>query len=158
MAHNSTRYTYAGIAALFLLSGLVTAVFSGSLAALASHARLPEVLTVGLVVPTFTWAVQLSASRLLLREEQRKCYWGSLGVVCLIGSFALLPAGVVNLVAASPRLWFSAANVLVSAALMGAILFRLCAARGLSLWWPLSWCLTICTNMAIFVTVSRHWW
>ena len=58
-------------------------------------AELTEVLAVGMLVPSFTWAVQLSASGLALSAAQRKLYWGDLGRICLLGSVALLPAGKV---------------------------------------------------------------
>jgi hypothetical protein len=37
--------------------GAVTALFSGSLAALASHAGVVDVMTVGMLVVCFTWIV-----------------------------------------------------------------------------------------------------
>jgi len=54
----------------------------GPLAALASHAGLVEVLTVGMLVPCFTWIVQLGASGLVLPAAERRLYWGDLGRIC----------------------------------------------------------------------------
>ena len=54
-------------------------MFSGSLAALASHADLVEVLTIGMLVPCFTWVVQLGASAFALPPAYRRLYWGDLG-------------------------------------------------------------------------------
>ena len=39
-----------------------TLVFAGSLAAMARNAELAEVLMVGMIVPSFTWVVQITAS------------------------------------------------------------------------------------------------
>jgi len=140
------------------LGGAITAIFSGSLAWLTDRAALTEVLAVGMVVPSFTWAVQLSASGLRLGPAERRLYWGDLGHICLIGSVALLPAAVVNLaLPAAPR-WISAANVLASVALMGVELFRTTSRHAIAVAWPISWCLTISLNMAIFLWTSWRWW
>ncbi|HEY2882483.1 MAG TPA: hypothetical protein VGJ15_08620, partial [Pirellulales bacterium] len=80
--------------ALFIVGALVTALFSGSLGALAAHAGMAEVLWVGMVVPSFTWVVQISICYLLLAAEPRQLYWNDLGWVCCIGSVALLPAAL----------------------------------------------------------------
>lgn len=143
---------------LFLLGGVVTAVFSGSLFVLTRDVSLIEVLIVGLVVPSFTWVVQATASWFLLPPDARLRYWTDLGWICVLGSLALLPAAAINLLATNPWIWISAANVLVSVAVMAIDLFRRCAAHRVSRWWPVSWCFTICLNMAIFLWTSRHWW
>ena len=59
-------YSLPETAAWFTAGAAVTAVFSGSLAALASHADLAEVLTIGMLVPCFTWVVQFGASAFAL--------------------------------------------------------------------------------------------
>ncbi len=151
-------YSYAATAAWFLAGAVVTAVFSGSLATLAVNASLAEVLWVGMLVPSFTWVVQLSASGLAFPADRRRIYWGDLGRICLIGSFALLPAAVANFCLPGPPLWLSAANVLASVALMAATLFRLSARHGIAIRWPISWCLTITVNMMLFVWSSLDWW
>jgi hypothetical protein len=97
------------VAALFVLGSVVTAVFSGSLAALAVNASFAEVLAIGMIVPCFTWLVQLSASALRLSPPQRRLYWGDLGIICLLGSVALLPGAAINLFVTHPPLWISAA-------------------------------------------------
>ena len=151
-------YSYLTTALLFTLGAVITAVFSGSLATLAVHASLIEVLSVGMIIPSFTWLVQLSASALLLAHAPRRLYWGDLGRICLLGSVALLPAAFVNLLVPQPRLWLSAANVLVSVIFMAGDLFRRSARHGISHWWPISWCLTIALNMTLFAWSSREWW
>jgi hypothetical protein len=146
------------IGQLFLLGCLVTAVFSGSLFVLTRDVSLAEVLIVGLVVPSFTWVVQMSSSWFLLPTDNRTRYWNDLGWICVLGSFALLPAAAVNLLMEHPPAWLSAANVLASVAIMAGDLFRRCAAQRVSWWWPVSWCFTISLNMAIFLWTSWRWW
>lgn len=157
-ADDPPGYSYLQTAIWFAAGGAVTAIFSASLAALTSNAGLTEVLAVGMVVPCFTWVVQLAASGVGLSAKQRRLYWGDLGRVCLLGSVALLPAAIVNLSVSQPSRWLSAANVLASVAIMGADLFRRSARHRTGLGWPLSWCLTITVNMLLFLWVSRRWW
>ena len=149
---------YLSTACWFAAGGFVTAAFSASLAALTSKADLPEVLASGMVIPCFTWVVQLSASAIWLTKGQRRLYWGDLGRVCLVGSVALLPAAISNVILPDPPRWISAANVLVSVAIMGGDLFRRSARHGIGGTWPLSWCLTISVNMLLFLWVSALWW
>jgi hypothetical protein len=151
-------YSILATAAWFTAGAAVTSVFSGSLANLASNAGLVEVLTVGMLVPCFTWIVQLAASGLALPLSHRRQYWGDFGRSCLLGSIALLPAAIANLCLRQPPLWLSAANALASVALMGADLFRRSALHGIAAGWPLSWSLTIIVNMMLFVWSSRKWW
>ena len=129
-----------------------------SLGALTSNAEVPEVFAFGMIIPCFTWAVQLSSSALLLPPHLRRLSWGDLGRVCLIGSVALLPAAVVNFGTVDPPRWVSAANVLVSVAIMAAELFRRSTRHGISPVWPSSWCLMIAVNMLLFLWASAHWW
>lgn len=77
---------------LFIGSFLVTAVFSASLKVFFESVSWREVLTKGLVIPCFTWTIQLLLSAIFLDGRSRLRYWDRLGWVCLIGSIALLPA------------------------------------------------------------------
>lgn len=151
-------YSYGATAGWFLVGGAVTAVFSGSLARLTSRAELVEVLAVGMVVPCFTWIVQFAASAVAMTPLGRRVYWGDLSRVCLLGSVALLPTALANLVLPHPPRWASAANVLVSVAVMGAELFRRSSRHKTPLAWPASWCLTITVNMLLFLWASWRWW
>jgi hypothetical protein len=151
-------YSYPKTAGLFALGAALTAVFSGSLAAIAPGAGRAEVLAVGMVVPSFTWLVQLAASGLRMDGRRRRLYWGDLGRACALGSAALLPAAALNLLAPGPPPWASAANVLASVALMAWDLFRRSSRNGTPRGWPIGWCLTIALNMALFLWVSRGWW
>ena len=151
-------YSYPATVGWFIAGAVVTAVFSGSLAMLAKHAGLVEVLAIGMMVPSFTWVVQMSASALRMMSTKRRLYWGDLGRICLLGSFALLPAAIANLCLPQAPLWLSAANVLASVALMAGDLFRRSARHGIEPGWPISWCLTISVNMSLFVWSSWGWW
>ena len=151
-------YSYLATAIWFLAGGMVTAPFSGSLVMMAKNASFAEVLTVGMIVPSFTWVVQMSAAALLMQAEQRKIYLGDLGRICVLGSFALWPAAIYNLIVAQPLLWLSAANVLASVAVMAIALFRYSAIHNRSNWWPFSWCVTITVNMCLFLLSSWKWW
>ena len=153
-----TGYSYPATAGWFAAGAAVTAIFSSSLAALAAHARLAEVLVVGMLVPSFTWVVQMGVSAARMPGAVRRLYWGDLGRVCLLGSVALLPAAIVNLSLPRAPLWLSGANVLVSVALMGVALFRRSARQGIGPGWPISWCLTISVNMGLFIWSSWGWW
>jgi hypothetical protein len=157
-AETTRGYSLLFTAAWFAAGAAVTAVFSGSLARLAAHANLAEVLAVGMIVPSFTWVVQLGASGLLLPAPKQWFYWGDLGRVCLLGSVALLPAAIANLCTPRTPLWLSAANILASVAIMGAELFRRSSRHGIHPAWPLSWCLTITANMILFGWASWAWW
>jgi len=153
-----TGYSYSETAGWFLAGGAITAIFSGSLAPAAVHSTLFEVLVVGMLVPSFTWIVQMSAAAIRLPEEQRRLYWGDLGRICLLGSVALLPAAIINLCLQPASLWVSAVNVLASVALMALALFQLAGEHGIAPAWPISWCLTIAVNMGLFIWSSWRWW
>jgi hypothetical protein len=151
-------YSYAATAGWFLAGGAVTAVFSGSLARLTSKADLAEVLAVGMIVPCFTWVVQLAASAAAMNSDRRRIYWDDLGRICLLGSVALLPAALANLALAEPPRWASVVNVLLSVVLMAVDLFRRSWRHGTHPAWPASWCLTITVNMLLFLWSSWSWW
>jgi hypothetical protein len=116
------------------------------------------VILTGMIVPCFTWFVQLSASGLLLNGRDRAMYWRELGWACFWGSCALVPMGIANIVdPETPRL-LSAANVLASVAVMAIYLFLKVPQLGLSRLWPASFVVTICVNMCLFLASSWHWW
>lgn len=145
-------------AALFIVGALVTACFSASLYRLTRGVTFSHVLLIGMIVPSFTWLVHLSASWVILPVEASLGYWLILSTVCLIGSAALLPAAIVNVAFAHPPGWLSAVNVLLSVVMMAVVLFCLSASQGHHWLWPASWCLTIAANMTLFVWISSSWW
>lgn len=139
------------IALLFASSFLVTAVFSASLKTFFAAESWTEVLVKGLVIPCFTWTVQLVLSALYLNAERRIVYWTQLGVVCLVGSLALLPAAFVNFAHASPPPSLSALNVLLSVVVMATCLHRRLRARGFAPRWTVGWVVLICINMSLYL-------
>src|SRR5215475_7101783 len=92
---------------LFIGSFLVTAVFSSSLKVFFQAVSWREVLVKGLLIPCFTWTIQLLLSAVFLDGPGRLLYWNRLGWVCLIGSIALLPAAFYNYLNAQPWVWVS---------------------------------------------------
>lgn len=139
------------VAALFALSFPVTAIFSASLKVFFASESWGVVLAKGLLIPCFTWAAQLALSLAYLRGARRVVYWEQLGIVCLAGSAALVPAAVYNYVASSPRPEVSAANVLASVVLMGAMFYGRARARGFRGRWAASWIALICVNMSLYL-------
>lgn len=137
---------------LFIGSFLVTAVFSASLKVFFQEISWREVLIKGLLIPCFTWTVQLLLSAAFLKTDDRLTYWNRLGWVCLIGSFALLPAAFYNLCSATPWVWISILNVLASVMLMAVTLRFLLQRAGFRWLWTLSWFVLIIINMSLYLS------
>jgi len=137
---------------LFIGSFLATAVFSASLKVFFQEVSWREVLIKGLLIPCFTWSVQLLLSAAFLKTQDRLTYWNRLGWVCLIGSIALLPAAFYNLRSASPWVWISIANVLASVAIMAVTLHLLLRRAGFRRLWTLSWVVLIVINMSLYLS------
>jgi len=137
---------------LFIGSFLATAVFSASLKVFFQEVSWREVLIKGLLIPCFTWSVQLLLSAAFLKTQDRLTYWNRLGWVCLIGSIALLPAAFYNLRSASPWVWISIANVLASVAIMAVTLHLLLRRAGFRRLWTLSWVVLIVINMSVYLS------
>jgi hypothetical protein len=137
---------------LFVGSFLVTAVFSASLKVFFQAVEWREVLLKGLLIPCFTWTVQLLLSAAFLDRQSRLKYWNRLGWVCLIGSVALLPAAFYNYLTALPWVWISIVNVLVSVVLMAITLHLLLRRAGFRWLWTLSWVVLIAINMSLYLS------
>lgn len=137
---------------LFVGSFLVTAVFSASLKVFFEAVSWREVLMKGLVIPCFTWTVQLLLSAMFLDKTSRLRYWNRLGWVCLIGSIALLPAAFYNFQTVQPSVWISIANVLASVVLMAVTLHLLLRRDGFRWQWTLSWVVLIVINMTLYLS------
>ena len=137
---------------LFIASFLVTAVFSASLKVFFHAVSWREVLIKGLLIPCFTWTIQLLLSAVFLDGKSRLRYWTVLGWVCLIGSIALLPAAFYNFQTAQPSVWISIANVLVSVLLMAITLHALLRRDGFRWQWTLSWVVLIVINMSLYLS------
>lgn len=108
-------------------------------------------LSKGLLIPCFTWTVQLILSALLLRGERLLEYWKQLGAICLVGSIALLPAAFYNFWVINPLPLISVVNVLLSVAAMCLTLYFRLRPRGFDKRWTIGWTLTILVNMSIYL-------
>jgi hypothetical protein len=137
---------------LFIGSFLVTAVFSASLKAFFQNVSWREVLIKGLLIPCFTWTIQLLLSAVFLDGKSRLRYWNRLGWVCLIGSFALLPAAFYNFLTVQPWVWISIINVLASVILMAITLHTLLRRDGFRRLWTVSWLVLIVINMSLYLS------
>ena len=137
---------------LFTGSFLVTAVFSTSLKVFFQPVSWREVLTKGLLIPCFTWTIQLLLSTAFLDRQSRLKYWSRLGLVCLIGSIALLPAAFYNFLTVQPWVWISIVNVLASVVLMAITLQALLCRDGFRWTWTLSWLVLIVINMSLYLS------
>jgi hypothetical protein len=93
----------------------------------------------------------LLLSVIYLRGARRVVYWEQLGVVCLVGSAALLPAALYNFAAAAPHPAASAANVLASVVLMAALFYARVRRHGFGAHWAASWVALICVNMSLYL-------
>ncbi len=147
--HSKASYTAALI--LFALSFLVTTIFSASLKVFFGEQSWAEVLLKGLLIPCFTWTVLLIVSTIFFQRERRIIFWTQLGVVCLLGSAALLPAALLNLRLRQPPLLASVVNVLFSVALMGVVLYLRLSRYGFGRKWTFGWCGLILINMSFYL-------
>lgn len=142
--------SFKNIVILFVLSFLVTAVFSVSLKKFFAAESWMLNLSKGLLIPCFTWTVQLVLSALLLRGAERVFYWTQLGIICLVGSIALVPAGFYNFAAQTPSPYVSIVSVLLSVAIMCVTLYFLLKPRGYNPLWTIGWTATIIVNMSLY--------
>lgn len=144
------KASFKNIVILFALSFLVTSVFSVSIKTFFPSESWMLNLSKGLLIPCFTWTVQLFLSALLLRGTERLFYWTQLGVICLVGSVALLPAGFYNLAVSAPSPYISIISVLICVAIMCVTLYFLLKPRGYNLLWTIGWTATIIVNMSLY--------
>lgn len=143
------------IGILFILSFLVTAVFSISIKSFFTAESWALNLSKGLLIPCFTWTVQIVLSALLLRGAERFFYWTQLGIICLIGSVALLPAAFYNFATAEPSPFFSIISVLSCVTIMCVTLYFRLKPHKYSLFWTLGWTATIIVNMTLYAYSIR---
>lgn len=136
---------------LFIASVLVTAIFSISLKTFFTVIPWSEVLSKGLLIPCFTWTMQLILSAILLNSARRLIYWTQLGWVCLIGSIALLPSAFYNFLFPQPFVVISVINVLASVALMAVLLHFRLKAREFHGGWTASFVVLIVINMSLYL-------
>jgi hypothetical protein len=136
---------------LFLASFLVTAIFSASLKVFFHDLSWHEVLSKGLLIPCFTWTIQLILSAIFLHSARRLIYWTQLGWVCLIGSVALLPAASYNFIFPQPLVIISVINVLTSVVLMAVSLYFRLRTLEFHWAWTVSWIGLIVINMSLYL-------
>lgn len=142
--------SFKNIVILFILSFLVTAVFSFSIKTFFAAESWTLNLSKGLLIPCFTWTVQLVLSAFLLRGAERIFYWTQLGIICLVGSIALLPAAFYNFAVAVPSPYFSIFSVLLCVAIMCVTLYFLLKPHRYNFLWTLGWTATIIVNMSLY--------
>ncbi len=142
--------SFKNIVILFVLSFLVTAVFSVSIKTFFAAESWTQNLSKGLLIPCFTWTVQLVLSALLLRGAERVFYWTQLGVICLVGSVALLPAAFYNFAVNTPSPVVSIMSVLLCVAIMCVTLYFRLKPHGYNLLWTIGWTATIIVNMSLY--------
>jgi hypothetical protein len=142
--------SFKNIVILFVLSFLVTAVFSVSIKKFFAAESWALNLSKGLLIPCFTWTVQLILSAFLLRGAERLFYWTQLGVICLVGSVALVPAGLYNFAVDAPSPYVSIASVLLCVAIMCVTLYFRLKPRGYNPLWTIGWTATIIVNMSLY--------
>jgi hypothetical protein len=142
--------SFKNIVILFVLSFLVTAVFSVSIKKFFAAESWTLNLSKGLLIPCFTWTVQLVLSAFLLRGAERVFYWTQLGIICLVGSIALLPAGFYNFAVDAPSPYVSIFSVLLCVAIMCVTLYFLLKPRGYNMLWTIGWTATIIVNMSLY--------
>lgn len=142
--------SFKNIVILFVLSFLVTAVFSVSLKTFFAAESWTLNLSKGLLIPCFTWTVQLVLSAFLLRGAERIFYWTQLGIICLVGSIVLLPAGFYNFAVDVPSPFISIFSVLLCVAIMCVTLYFRLKPRGYNPFWTIGWTATIIVNMSLY--------
>ena len=145
------KSSFVKIVILFILSFLVTAVFSASLKTFFVGESWVLNLSKGLLIPCFTWTVQIILSAFMLRMEHRIIYWTELGIACLIGSIALLPAAFYNFISANPLPLVSVINVLLSVVIMCLTLYFRLKPRRFNPLWTIGWTATIIVNMSLYL-------
>ncbi len=144
------KSSFRSIFVLFALSFLVTAVFSVSIKTFFAAESWTLNLSKGLIIPCFTWTVQLLLSAFLLRGADRLFYWTQLGVICVIGSFALLPAAFYNFAVSNPSPVISIVSVLACVLIMCVTLYFRLKPGSFNLLWTLGWTATIIVNMSLY--------
>lgn len=142
--------SFRNIIILFILSFLVTAVFSVSIMTFFTSESWQLNLSKGLLIPCFTWTVQLILSAILLRGAERVFYWTQLGIICLVGSIALLPAAFYNFAVNVPSPLISIFSVLACVTIMCVSLYFLLKPRRYNLLWTIGWTATIIVNMSLY--------
>lgn len=139
---------------LFLLSILLTAVFSYSLQVFLKEDYVTLTLQT-MLIPCFTWTVLLISASQRFNANRLIEYCTIAGSVCLAGSAVLVPGGVYNFMATNPEINISIINVLLCVFVMSILFYVLLKRNGFSIKWWWAYNILICLNMAIFYFVTR---
>ena len=139
---------------LFLLSILLTAVFSYSLQVFLKQDYVTLTLQT-MLIPCFTWLVLIISASQKFKAERFIDYCTIAGLVCLVGSAVLVPSGVYNFTAVKPDINYSAINVLVCVFIMSILFYLLLRKYEFSIKWWWAYNILICVNMGIFYFVAR---
>ena len=139
---------------LFLLSILLTAVFSYSLQVFLKQDYVTLTLQT-MLIPCFTWLVLIISASQKFKAERFIDYCTIAGLVCLVGSAVLVPSGVYNFTAVKPDINYSAINVLVCVFIMSILFYLLLRRNEFSIKWWWAYNILICVNMGIFYFVAR---
>ena len=139
---------------LFLLSILLTAVFSYSLQVFLKQDYVTLTLQT-MLIPCFTWLVLIISASQKFKAERFIDYCTIAGLVCLVGSAVLVPSGVYNFTAVKPDINYSAINVLVCVFIMSILFYLLLRKNEFSIKWWWAYNILICVNMGIFYFVAR---
>lgn len=140
---------------LFIISILLTAVFSYSLAAFLRIGFISLTLK-GMLIPCFTWSVLIIAAYQKMNRERFIDYLIIAATVCAIGSAVLVPGGVYNFISLQPVVKWSVVNVLVSVFVMSLLFYFLLRRKNFSLKWWWAFNILICINMTIFYFAATH--
>ena len=139
---------------LFLLSILLTAVFSYSLQVFLKQDYVTLTLQT-MLIPCFTWLVLIISASQKFKAERFIDYCTIAGLVCLVGSAVLVPSGVYNFTAVKPDINYSVINVLVCVFIMSILFYLLLRKYEFSIKWWWAYNILICVNMGIFYFVAR---
>ena len=140
---------------LFLLSILLTAVFSYSLQVFLKEDYVTLTLQT-MLIPCFTWLVLIISASQRFKANRFIDYCTIAGFVCLIGSAVLVPGGVYNFTAAKPDINYSIINVLACVFIMSILFYLLLRRNDFSIKWWWAYNILICINMGIFYFVARN--
>ena len=140
---------------LFILSVLLTAIFSYSLQVFLEEDYITLTFKT-MLVPCFTWLVLLVAAFRSFNQKRFQEYGRVAGWVCVVGSAALIPAGIYNFISLTPDVAYSVANVLVCVLIMSVLFYVLLRRYAFSIKWWWAYNALICVNMSIFYFVAKN--
>ena len=139
---------------LFVGSVLLTSIFSYSLQPFLKEDFLILTLKT-MLIPCFTWTILILLSYKKLSFEKWKEFLLISGLVCIVGSALLVPAGIYNFISDSPLIIVSVISVLSCVVAMSGLYYRLLPTRDLSRYWWRAFNILICINMSLFYLSTK---